>query len=54
MRGLLGLSVLLSLVSGSVVLANEIDGFRLGMPMAKARELAAEKKYTFGLSLIHI
>jgi len=48
MRGLLGLSVLLSLVSGSVVLANEIDGFRLGMPMAKARELAAEKKYTFG------
>jgi hypothetical protein len=39
--------VLLSLISCSVALANEIDGFRLGMSMAKVRQLAIEKGYTF-------
>ena len=46
-RGFLGLTVLLSLFSGSVVLADEIDGFQLGMSTAKVRQLAVEKGYTF-------
>ena len=48
MRVFLGLSVLLSLLSGSAALANEfeIDGFRLGMSLATVRQLAIEKSYT--------
>lgn len=46
-RSFLGLSMSLSLISGTVALANEIDGFRLGMSMAKVRQLAIEKGYTF-------
>ena len=41
------LSVLLSLISGTVVFAEGVDGFGLGMPMAKVRQLAIEKGYTF-------
>jgi hypothetical protein len=45
---LLGLSVLLSLLSGGAALANEeLDGFWLGMSMAKVTQLAIEKGYTF-------
>ena len=48
MRGFFGLSVLLSLVGGSVASANEIEdlGFRLGTPIAKVRQMAVEKGYT--------
>jgi hypothetical protein len=41
------LFVLLSLISGTVALAEGVDGFELGMPMAKVRQLAIEKSYTF-------
>ena len=41
------MSVLLSLISGTVVFAEGVDGFGLGMPMAKVRQLAIEKGYTF-------
>jgi len=46
-KELLGQSVLLSLFMGSVALANEVDGFRLGMSMAKVRQLAVERGYAF-------
>ena len=46
MKGFL-LFVLLSLISGTVALAEGVDGFELGMPMAKVRQLAIEKSYTF-------
>ncbi len=41
------ISVLLSLLSGTVVFAEDVDGFQLGTPMAKVRQLAIEKGYTF-------
>ena len=46
MKGFL-LFVLFSLITGTVVLAEGVDGFELGMPMAKVRQLAIEKSYTF-------
>ena len=47
MRGVLGLTVFLSLISADAALAEEVDGFQLGMSMAKVRQLAIEKGYTF-------
>lgn len=47
MRGTLGLSLLLSLTSNTVGLAEDVDGFQLGMPLAKVRQLAIEKGYSF-------
>lgn len=47
MRGLLGLSVLLLAIGVRAVLAEEVDGFQLGMSTAKVRQLAIEKGYTF-------
>lgn len=38
--------MLLSLTSGSLALTNEVDGFQLGMSIAKVRQLAIEKGYT--------
>jgi hypothetical protein len=46
-RGALPPDRLRGRVSGTVVLAEDVDGFGLGMSMAKARQLAIEKGYTF-------
>lgn len=49
MRGalLLGLSLMSWLISNTLVLAEDVDGFQLGMPMAKVRQIAIEKGYSF-------
>lgn len=41
------LAAFLSLISSTLVLAEDVDGFGLGMTMAKVRQLAIEKGYTF-------